>query len=92
MSANTAIDASVYLYDKLFTIANPGAEDHFESTINPESLAIMKHAKLEPSLANANISEPFQFTRLGYFCLDKNSDKNALIFNRITSLKADKSK
>ena len=92
VSANTAIDASVYLYDKLFTIANPGAEDHFESTINPESLVIMKHAKLEPSLAHATISEPFQFTRLGYFCLDKNSDKNALIFNRITSLKADKSK
>jgi glutaminyl-tRNA synthetase len=86
VSAAHAIDAEVRLYDRLFTIPDPGAEEDFKSTLNPHSLEVIT-AKLEPSLKNANLEERYQFERLAYFALDKDSAGGKLIFNRTITLK-----
>ena len=90
VSARHAIDAELRLYDMLFTQPNPyevpeGGD--FKDNINPESLQVLTGAKLEPSLANANLGESFQFMRQGYFCLDsEDSQPGAPVFNRTISL------
>jgi len=87
VSAATAIDAEVRLYDRLFTVPEPGAEEDFMKVVNPKSLEIVT-AKLEPSLASAQPAERYQFERLGYFALDaKDSAPGRLVFNRTISLK-----
>jgi glutaminyl-tRNA synthetase len=87
VSATRAIDAEVRLYDRLFTVAEPGAEEDFLKVVNPESLEVIT-AKLEPSLATATVDDRFQFERLGYFALDpKDSAPGRLVFNRTISLK-----
>ncbi|TRX56578.1 glutamine--tRNA ligase [Thalassomonas sp. M1454] len=88
VSANEALDAEVRLYDRLFTVPNPGAEEDFHSVINPESLITITHAKVEPSLANAKPELAFQFERQGYFCLDnKDATAEHLVFNRTVGLR-----
>lgn len=92
VSAAEALNAEVRLYDRLFTVQNPAAEEDFNSVINPESLITINHAKAEPSLANAVAEQAFQFERQGYFCLDnKISDEDKvsgkLIFNRTVGLR-----
>lgn len=84
-----AITAEVRLYDRLFNQADPGADGtDFKTALNPNSIEKITDAKLEPSLANAQIGERYQFERLGYFCLDNvDSSKDALIFNRIVTLR-----
>ena len=73
VNVETAIDAEVRLYDRLFS--DPAPDGHegkdFTDFINPNSLTIRPHCKLEPSLANADAKKPIQFTRLGYFSLDQ---------------------
>jgi glutaminyl-tRNA synthetase len=86
VSESHAVDAEVRLYDRLFTVANPAAEEDFASCINSESL-VLKQAKVEPSLTEADISEAFQFERTGYFCLDDDSSKEQLVFNRTVELR-----
>ncbi len=86
VSAEQAIDAEVRLYDRLFTVENPNGDD-WKEKLNPNSLEAIQHCKLEPHLANANPQERFQFERLGYFCVDKHSTKEKLIFNRTVTLK-----
>jgi glutaminyl-tRNA synthetase len=86
VSAAKAVDAEVRLYDRLFTVAEPDAGGDFKQHINPHSLDVIT-AKLEPSLANANPAERYQFERLGYFCLDKDASGGKLIFNRTITLK-----
>ena len=86
VSAEQSIDAEIRLYDRLFTVPNPGAEEDFHSVINPESLVINNKAKVEPYLANAKPEAAFQFERQGYFCLD-NADNNKLVFNKTVGLK-----
>src|SRR5690606_17273411 len=87
VSATHAVDAEVRLYDRLFTVAQPGATENFLEHINPKSLEVVT-AKLEASLASASPSERFQFERLGYFTLDeKDSTVGRPIFNRILTLK-----
>jgi glutaminyl-tRNA synthetase len=90
VSATHAIDAEVRLYDKLFTKADPSqleeGED-FTASLNPNSLEIVRDAKLEPSLANAAIGSRYQFERLGYFCVDPDSATGMLVFNRTVALK-----
>ncbi|PCK10183.1 MAG: glutamine--tRNA ligase [Alteromonadaceae bacterium] len=77
----------VYLYDRLFTEAQPGSGDtDFMQQINPESLSIQKDCMGEPGLANAELGQSFQFEREGYFCRDT-QQSDALIFNRTISLK-----
>ncbi|HEV7282765.1 MAG TPA: glutamine--tRNA ligase/YqeY domain fusion protein [Pirellulaceae bacterium] len=88
--ALTAVDAEVRLYDHLLSIESlgdvPEGED-WRKFINPESLKILKGAKLEPSLSSARPEDRFQFERTGYFCLDKDSRDGALVFNRAVSLR-----
>jgi glutaminyl-tRNA synthetase len=87
VSASHAIDAETRLYDRLFTVAEPGATDDFKKYINPHSCDVVT-AKLEPSLANAKTDERYQFERLGYFALDPvDSQPGKLVFNRTITLK-----
>jgi glutaminyl-tRNA synthetase len=91
VSAPNAVDAEIRLYEHLFTKESP--EDVPEGTdykvnLNPNSLTIVKSAKLEPSLAAAQPGSRYQFERLGYFCADsKDSRPGALVFNRTVSLR-----
>ncbi len=88
VSAKHAITAEVRLYDRLFKVEDPSAEDDFKQFINPHSLQIIPGAIMEASLADANASENYQFIRKGYFCLDsKLSRPEKLIFNRTVTLK-----
>lgn len=88
VSVAHAVKAEVRLYDRLFRVEDPGAEDDFKQMLNPESLRIIPEAYLEPSLANAEMDERYQFIRKGYFCLDKKlSTPEKKIFNRTVTLK-----
>jgi glutaminyl-tRNA synthetase len=88
LSAAHAATAEIRLYDRLFKVENPSAEEgDFKSFINPDSLTIIPKAYIEPSLTNAHLEERFQFIRKGYFCLDKDSTAEKLVFNRTVTLK-----
>lgn len=88
VSAAHAAEAEVRLYDRLFTMENPmDAEGDFKDTINPNSLEVIHNAYIEPSLLNARLEDRYQFIRKGYFCLDKDSTENKLVFNRTVTLK-----
>lgn len=88
VSAAHAITAEVRLYDRLFKVENPAAEEDFKQSINPDSLLIVEKAYLEPSLADARQDEAYQFIRKGYFSLDKKlSTPDKPIFNRTVTLK-----
>ncbi len=87
VSAAHAVDAEVRLYDRLFTEAEPEADGRdFKTVLNPRSLEVMT-AKLEPSLKEARAEHRYQFERLGYFCLDKDSAPSKAVFNRTITLK-----
>lgn len=87
LDAQKALDANIRLYDRLFSIANPGAEEDFIKDLNPNSLIEYK-AKIEPKLVNASPEERFQFLRVGYFVADRfeHNHKNP-VFNQIVSLR-----
>jgi len=89
VSASHSLPAEVRLYDRLYTIANPGHVKEGEHTdyLNPASLVVMANARVEPSLAAAKPDQRFQFERLGYFCLDRDSTAAKLVFNRVVSLR-----
>jgi len=88
VSAAHAAEAEVRLYDRLFTMENPmDAEGDFKDTINPNSLEVIRAAYIEPSLTKARLDDRYQFIRKGYFCLDKDSTENKLVFNRTVTLK-----
>lgn len=87
VDAKTAVDATVNLYDNLFTVPDPEAEENFMDVLNKNSLKVVKNCKMEKYLSNASIVESYQFMRIGYFCLDKNSTKKDLIFNLSVNLK-----
>jgi glutaminyl-tRNA synthetase len=86
VSARHAIDAEVRLYDRLFTVPAPDAEGDFKKRLNPHSLEVVT-AKCEPSLGKANADERYQFERLAYFALDKDSGAGKPVFNRTITLK-----
>ena len=87
VDANTALDAEIRLYDNLFSVEDPDAEDFLEA-LNPDSLKVLENAKVEPSLAAAKPGDSFQFMRQGYFCVDnRDSTPEHLVFNRSVSLK-----
>ena len=88
VSAAHAIPASARLYDRLFAVENPGADENksFLDELNPNSLETIADAKIEPYLKSAKPGDRFQFERLGYFCVDKDS-RDQLIFNRTVTLK-----
>ncbi len=90
VSVKDAVDAEVRLYDRLFSVENPEAdkEKDFTHFINPDSLEVIKNAKLEPSLKSAKAGEYFQFERTGYFVIDsKDSTPENLVFNRTVPLR-----
>ncbi len=89
VSAPDAIEAEVRLYDRLFKDPDPaGHKDvDFKEFLNENSLKVVTGCKLEPSLKEAKEGERFQFQRLGYFCVDKDSKPGALVFNRTVGLK-----
>ena len=90
VSAEHAIDAEVRLFDRLFSKENPEEVEEgqtFLDNINPDSLQVLQHCKLEPELAKAKVMDKMQFERLGYFCVDKDSSAEHLVFNRACTLK-----
>ncbi len=89
VSAKHAIPAEVRLYDRLFTDEAPDShkDKDFTEFINPNSLIINKNALIEPSLKTAKAGNQFQFQRLGYFVVDKDSSENNIVFNRTVALK-----
>ncbi|MGE5313313.1 MAG: glutamine--tRNA ligase/YqeY domain fusion protein [Acidobacteriota bacterium] len=91
VSADSAVDAEVRLYDRLFLKENPDDAEEgmdFLSNLNPDSLQVLHHCKLEQSLEAAAPGARYQFERMGYFCADvRDSKPGAPVFNRIVSLK-----
>jgi glutaminyl-tRNA synthetase len=90
VSADHAMDAEVRLYDRLFTVPEPDAAGDFRASLNPHSLETIT-AKCEPGLRAAQLEDRFQFERLGYFCLDPDSELSTaeprLVFNRTITLR-----
>jgi glutaminyl-tRNA synthetase len=90
VSAAHAVPVKVYLYDRLFSVANPAAEKDrdYRELLNVDSLEVLTQALVEPSLADAAPGSSFQFERLGYFCVDsKDSLPGQLVFNRSVTLR-----
>ena len=88
VSAAHAIPAEVRLYDRLFTVENPLAEEgDFQEYINPKSLETLTGCRLEPSLSGVKPGYRCQFERLGYFCVDTDSTDDTLVFNRTVTLR-----
>ncbi len=88
VSAAHAIDGEVRLYDRLFSVADPSADDDedWKRFLNPDSLQVLTACKLEPSLATPAAAR-YQFERLGYFAVDPDSKPGAPVFNRTVTLK-----
>jgi len=89
VSASHSIPAEVRLYDRLFTVADPLAdESDITEKINPTSLEVLKTCRVEPILARTSPGSRFQFERLGYFCVDEfDSSDTDLVFNRTVTLR-----
>ncbi len=87
VSISHAATAELRLYERLFKVEDPQSEEgDFKEYINPHSLQTIT-AYMEPSLKDAQPNTPYQFIRKGYFCLDKDSTKEKLVFNRTVTLK-----
>ena len=90
VSAEHALDCEVRVYENLFTKENPGdapeGED-FRANLNPDSLEVIEHARLEPSVKGAPPETRYQFERLGYFCVDQDSRVEKMVFNRTVALR-----
>jgi glutaminyl-tRNA synthetase len=90
VSAAHAVDGEVRLYENLFTQEDPnraGEGQDFTACLNPNSLEVLSQCKVEPSLTGAVPGARYQFERLGYFCVDRDSSTGKLIFNRTVALK-----
>jgi glutaminyl-tRNA synthetase len=90
VSAAHAVDAEVRIYESLFTKEDPNQTEEgkdFTSNLSPNSLEVLTHCKLEPSLAHAAAGSRYQFERLGYFCVDSDSKPGNPVFNRTVALK-----
>jgi len=88
VSVQHSATAEVRLYDRLFKVEDPSSEEgDFKDHINPDSLQIISKAYIEPSLKTANTATRYQFIRKGYFCLDRDSTPDNLVFNRTVTLK-----
>lgn len=88
VSAPHAKTAEIRLYDRLFTSETPDAEEgDFKDYLNPESLTVLPNVYIEPALADADLESRYQFIRKGYFCLDRDSTADKLVFNRTVTLK-----
>ena len=76
------------MYDRLFKVEDPAnAEGDFKDHINEASLEVLPQVYIEPALADAQVGDTFQFLRKGYFCVDRDSTTDHLVFNRTVGLK-----
>jgi glutaminyl-tRNA synthetase len=82
-----SLPAEMRLYDRLFTVPQPDNEENFLSVLNPDSLQVVTGCRVEASLATAASESRFQFERIGYFCMDKDSKDGNLVFNRTVTLR-----
>src|SRR6202521_5796124 len=90
VSASHAVDAEVRIYETLFTKEDPDEVEEggdFTDNLNPNSLEVLANCKLEPSLAGAALGSRYQFERLGYFCVDRDSTSQKLVLNRTVALR-----
>ncbi|MCF0194270.1 MAG: glutamine--tRNA ligase/YqeY domain fusion protein [Bacteroidaceae bacterium] len=88
LSQNDSLDCEVRLYDRLFTVENPGADERdFRELLNPDSLQVLDHCKIEPYAQSLPVGSYLQFQRTGYFNIDSDSTPSRLVFNRTVSLK-----
>ena len=90
VSAAHSVDAEIRLYERLFSVEEPSAltSEILASSLNPESLQVLRGCKLEPSLAQPSSDSTYQFERQGYFCVDSiESSENKLVFNRTVALR-----
>jgi glutaminyl-tRNA synthetase len=88
VNAQTAVPVELNLYDRLFKVEYPaGEEGEFRDYMNPDSLVVVTTAMAEPEVLKSNLDGRYQFMRKGYFCLDKRSAGEKLIFNRTVTLK-----
>ena len=91
VSATHAVKAQVRLYDRLFSVENPGnikEVEEYKAALNPDSMTILDDCMLEPGLSGCTPGDRYQFERLGYFCVDsKDSLPDRLVFNRIVTLR-----
>ncbi len=92
VSAQHAIDCEVRLYDRLFMSEDPEEAADFIENMNPHSVEVLEHAKLEPGVQGSGVLTRYQFERLGYFCVDPDSTSDRLVFNRTATLKETKAK
>jgi glutaminyl-tRNA synthetase len=86
VSEADAVTAEVRLYNQLFSKPDPDAAN-FAADLNPQSLEVLSDCKLESALAKSNSGEPVQFERQGYFCPDRDSTPQKLVFNRTVGLR-----
>ena len=88
VSVSHCLDAEVRLYDRLFTVENPAADERdFRELLNPDSLTVLRNCHVEGFLAQAAGQKYLQFQRIGYFTFDKSSTPDHLVFNRTVGLK-----
>jgi glutaminyl-tRNA synthetase len=90
VSADRAVKAQVRLYETLFANADPedvGEGESWKDSLNPDSLRVIDEALVEPSVVGAEVGTCYQFERLGYFCVDRDSSDGRLVFNRTVTLK-----
>jgi len=82
-----SLPAEARLYGRLFNMPNPDNEENFLKALNPDSLEVLTQCRVEPSLAKAPPGSRYQFERMGYFCLDPDSETGKLVFNRTVTLR-----
>ena len=88
VEVDSAIDAEVRLYDRLFSVEDPSSSDEdFRDLLNPDSLKIVENCKVEAWLKDVKPLDHFQFLKIGYFTVDADSSEEKLVFNRTVSLK-----
>jgi glutaminyl-tRNA synthetase len=88
VSEKQGVPGEVRLYDRLFQAERPGEEgDDFLADLNPKSCETVTGARVEPAIANAALGDRFQFERVGYFCVDRDSRPGAPVFNRTIGLR-----
>ena len=88
VSIAEAVPVELRLYERLFRVENPAIEEgDFKTYINPESLQVISAAYAEPAIVHAAFADRYQFLRKGYFCLDKDSSEEKMVFNRTVTLK-----
>ncbi len=82
------MNAELRLYDRLFKEEDPGSyEGDFKEMLNPHSLQVIVNAYAEPALRTAKFNDRYQFLRKGYYCLDKDTSEDRMVFNRTVTLK-----